>query len=273
MPTLGVHLLGRKKPEPDPRDYPLSDYLDADIDVSGDDLARALSALEASKTAAKVTKTFAKAATAHIRVLEKVVPIPTPVPASGVVWSDDDTVLDQGDTPHCVGFGNAQFGNTDPVNDKFTNADGDAIYYEAKVIDGEPKQEDGSSVHSGIKALKNRGRVGTYAWSTSLAEIKQWVLTSGPMVIGTDWYNDMFNPDANGFVTPTGGVAGGHCYVIVGWDENDDVTFLNSWDATWGLGGRFKMKASDFNVLVTADGFEGCAVVELPLPASEVNED
>lgn len=270
--NLGPHLLGRKKPEHDDRDYSLEEILS-----SGDDLDAALKALNASHAAA-ATKVFAKAAVAHIRALEAVVnpspapapsptptPTPTPTPSGAVVWGDPDQ-LDQGQTPHCVGFGSAQFCNADPINDHYTNADGDAIYYEAKVIDGEPKAEDGSSVHSGVKALANRGRVKTYAWATTLAAIQTWVTTQGPVIIGADWYNDMFNPNAAGLVTPTGGVAGGHCFIVIGFDPSTNLLeFQNSWGASWGVNGRFFMKSSDFNTLVKADGFEACAATELPL--------
>lgn len=264
MPNvIGSHLLGRKAPKTDKRDYKLADYLESGESITGDDLDRALSTLLNVKGAAATTKAFAKAVTSHVRNLENSVG-PQPAPVAAVLWDDSDAVLDQGDTPHCVGAGCAQFGNTEPINDHYTNADLHDIYYEAKVIDGEPKAEDGSSVHSGVKALKNRKRVGVYAWASSLADIKAWVLNKGPMIVGTDFYNDMFSPDADGYVKPTGGVAGGHCYLIIGWDDADNITFLNSWGSSWGKGGRFHMKASDFNVLVQSPGFEGAAVVELP---------
>lgn len=259
---VGPHLLGRIAPKPDTRDFKLADYLDGEA-VSGDDLDRALTALLNVKGAATTTKAFAKAITLHVRNLEGSVG-PQPAPVSAVLWDDSDAVLDQGDTPHCVGFGCAQFGNTEPIDDHWVNQDGHDIYYEAKIIDGEPKAEDGSSVHSGVKALKNRKRVGVYAWSTSITDIKAWVLSKGPVIVGSDWYNNMFNPDQNGFVVPTGGIAGGHCFLIVGWADDDTITFLNSWGSSWGKGGRFHMKATDFNVLVQSNGFEACAVVELP---------
>lgn len=269
--SIGPHLLGRVAPDPDDRDYKLSDYLEVGESVTGDDLDRALSALINVKGAATTTKNFAKAITSHVRNLEGSVG-PAPAPVAAVLWDDSDVVLDQGDTGHCVGFGCAQFGNTQPVDDHWTNTDGHAVYYEAKVIDGEPKAEDGSSVHSGVKALKNRGRVGTYAWSDKIEDIKAWVLTKGPVIVGTDWQNDMFNPDSNGYVTPTGGIAGGHCYLIIGWDDADNITFLNSWSATWGKGGRFHMTATNFSKLITT-GFEACAVIELPTKTAVGDED
>lgn len=267
--VLGSHLLGWKAPEPDERDYKLADYLDSDVAITGDDLDRALSALLNKKGAAQTTKDAVKALVSHVRNLENSVG-PQPMPVASVLWDDSDEVLDQGQTGHCVGFGFAQFGNTEPVDDNWSNSDGHALYYEAKVIDGEPKAEDGSSVHSGVKALKNRGRVGTYAWASTVDEIKAWVLSKGPVIVGTDWYNDQFKPDADGFVTPTGGIAGGHCYLIIGWDDSNNITFLNSWGSSWGKGGRFHMTADNFGHLINSD-FEACAVVELPSASIETS--
>ena len=262
MPTMGSHLLGRVAPEPDKRDYKLSKYLNKKENVSGDDLDRALSLLLNTKGAAVTTKNFAKAITSHVRALETSVG-PQPPATTAVLWDNSDTVLDQADTGHCVGFGHAQWGNTDPVDDNYANNDGHDIYYEAKVIDGEPKAENGTSVHSGIKAMKNRKRVTAYAWTSAIPEMKQWVLTKGSLIIGSDWYTGMFNPDTNGFIKPSGVVEGGHCYIIIGWDDADNLTILNSWGSGWGKGGRAFIKSADFGKLINP-GFEACAAVELP---------
>ena len=67
-----------------------------------------------------------------------------------------DRVLDQGSTPHCVGFGCADYGNCLPVDDEYTDADGHALYYEACEIGGYPNTEDGANVRDGLKALRAR---------------------------------------------------------------------------------------------------------------------
>src|SRR5207244_8460727 len=124
-------------------------------------------------------------------------PPPTP-DHQPVSWPDPQTVLNQGQTPHCVGFGWCQWGNTLPVGDQFRNTDGDAVYYECKRIDGEPDAEDGSNVRSGAKAMVGRRRLGAYAFARSTDEITAWVRANGPLVVGTDWHQSMFNPDADG---------------------------------------------------------------------------
>src|SRR5436190_17748269 len=213
----GPHLLGRLPSPPDDRDFPLGAFLENE-----DPLDAALAVLQASH-AAKATKAWAVVATARIKAASPnpspdpsptpdpapdPEPDPGPTPGGAVSWPDVRATLDQGQKPHCVGFGWAQWGNTDPIEDEFANADGDALYAECKIIDGEPGQQNGSNVRSGAKAMKNRGRVGTYAFANSIEEATAWVLAHGPVVMGTDWTNDMFTPDANHFVRPSGGVAG-----------------------------------------------------------------
>jgi hypothetical protein len=187
-----------------------------------------------------------------------------PAEAAASMFWQTGTMLDQGQTGHCVGFGFADFGNCLPVDDNYANSDGHAIYYEAKVIDGEPNQEDGSTVRSGAKAMKNRGRIGAYAFG-SPAEAKAFVLSKGPVTLGIDWYDGMFNPDASGVIRPTGNLAGGHCILCYGADAT--YAYLqNSWGASWGVKGCCKISWADLSSIF-ADGGEACAAVELPLPA------
>jgi hypothetical protein len=171
--------------------------------------------------------------------------------------------LDQGQTNHCVGFGWAGWGDAAPVKDEYQNADGHAIYYECKTIDGQPHGENGSTVRSGALAMRARGRLAAFAFAGSTAEINEWLDGHGPVVVGTTWTNDMFTPDANGYIKPTGGPAGGHCYLMLDRiDEDDAYLFQNSWGSTWGLDGRFKMKRTDFESLLSDFG-EACCAAEL----------
>jgi hypothetical protein len=248
MPTeYGAHLLGRVH-EPDARDWKMSDVFPA---VEAEETTQAMSWAD---IVAWILAFFAP----------RPKPTPAPTPPLSQTWPDS-IQLDQGDTPHCVGFGWAGWGNCEPVADSFENGDGDAIYYAAKVIQGQPKQENGSSVRAGAKAMQQRGRLATYVFAESVDDIERWVLNHGPVVVGTDWTNDMFSPDPEGYVRPTGQVVGGHCYLLRGYLAAEDAFFFqNSWGSEWGLQGCFKMKVADFARLLTGNG-EACAATELPL--------
>lgn len=270
MTTIGPHLLGRVPSTPDERDYKLSWFLG-----DPDPILVALKVLQASHSVAAATKAWAAIATTRIVGASPApgpapAPAPSPQPAPGGSWADTDPVLDQGDYGTCVGNGWADWGNSLPVDDHFTEVDARAIYYEATVIDGQPDNPDqpgggqqGSSVRSGAQAMQNRKRLAAYAFADTLDDVKAWLDTKGPVVFGTDWTADMFNPDTAGFITPTGTNEGGHCYLaIADLPDEGAIEFLNSWGDGWGLQGRFKMKYADVATLLQGDG-EACAAVEL----------
>lgn len=190
---------------------------------------------------------------------------PAPTPTDHAPSWELTVQLDQGDTPHCVGFGWAGWVDATPVPGIYQNADAHALYYECKVIDGEPRAETGSTVRSGALAVRARGRLAAFAFARNTAEIDDWVNNHGSVVVGTNWTEDMFHPDADGYVRPTGAVAGGHCYLLLDvLDSEDAYLFQNSWGSAWGNSGRFKIKRSDFAGLLDTDG-EACCAAELPL--------
>lgn len=263
--SIGPHLLGRVPSDPDPRNYRLASFLrgrpvtkdDAKREAALHSLQELCSAVQHSLTTSRTVKDWAVAVTELLAPS----PAPHPAPPSAVVQWTDAHQLDQSDTPHCVGFGWAQYGNCLPVDDNYHDPDGHAIYYECKVIDGEPRQEDGSSVHSGAKAMKARGRINAYAWAGTLDEITTWLQTKGPVVVGTDWTADMFTPDQSGMIHPTGEVKGGHCYILVGYDGRT-LKLQNSWGASWGLNGFAYIDAQEWWQLFQSNG-EACTGVEL----------
>lgn len=262
---IGPRLLGRRY-EADENDYRLEDYLDA----------HGAHTIDQSILDEPIGSLVGKSIAYLIAVIRFILsqhdtppapgptPAPGPVPSpSGAVTWEDAAHLDQGDTPHCVGFGWAGWEACAPIEDVVDNADGNAIYYAAKKVDGQPGQENGSSVRSGAKVMQSRGKLQTYAFTTSIDSLVAWLTAHGPVVMGTDWTQDMFNPDADGRVAPTGPVAGGHCYLAIGYDpETELVRFRNSWGTGWGVDGDFFMHRDDVAELLQAQG-EACAAVEV----------
>lgn len=257
-----MHNLGRVKSPVDSRDWKLTSFLVGD--PASDPLDDALEEM-LSHRYSPWFRAWATEVTKRVKGHDHTPTPVSPPPQEQVVWSNSELALDQGETLHCVGFGCANWSNADPVKNHFTNEDGHRFYYAAKVFDGEPGVEDGTSVRSGAKALKQDGRLAAYAFAQSLAEVRTWLRAHGPLIVGTHWYSDMFMPTSDGLAAPTGTLEGGHCYLAVGDlpDENA-ILCLNSWGPDWGLGGYFKMRTDDFDMLLQDEG-EAMAAVELPL--------
>jgi hypothetical protein len=178
-------------------------------------------------------------------------------------WPFNAEPLDQGDYGHCCGFGGADFGINFPVEDTYTNQTGHDFYYMCKIIDSEPKQENGSTVRSVAKVLQQVGRISNYAFASSTDEISYWLLNKGPVIAGTTWTQDMFTPDENNIIHPTGKVAGGHCYLL-NEKKGNFYGIQNSWDSRWGVSGKAYISIDDFAILFRSGG-EVLAAVENPI--------
>lgn len=281
MTDLGPHLLGRLPTTPDSRDFRAANFLGVGAAVTADDPAALIAQGYYELTQTQVTfKRWAgtvypdvtqthwwKALDYLKRAQAAISPAPAPDPTADKIWSlVDDPILDQGQTGHCGGFGGCQWGNLEPVSDDYRNADGDALYYEAVKIGTGGRNEDGVQSRWVAQALQARGRLSTYAFASGTVEVGEWLRTKGPVMIGSDWTNDMFTPDADGFVKPTGGVAGGHFYVLCG-DVFSEGYFLalNSWGDGWGQGGFFKITYSDMKILLDGVSYPGDAIVSTEL--------
>jgi hypothetical protein len=191
-------------------------------------------------------------------------PPPGPVPADAKVWSDL-VVLDQGQYGTCVGNAWAGWGDSSPTEDKFTETDARAIYYEATCIDGhcDSTYQDGCSVRGGAKAMQARGRLFAYANERDVDKLIAWVNANGPGVIGSNWYTKMFYPDTNGVVTIGGVVEGGHAFAFLGERADGMLVFRNSWGTGWGDRGTFYMSRDTLYRLLSEQG-DGFCAVELP---------
>lgn len=185
--------------------------------------------------------------------------------ATSKYWNDEEWWGNQGDSPKCVGYAWAHWIEDGPVTHagKAPILSPDTIYSLAQKLDEWPGENyDGTSVRGGVKAVQSKGYVQSYLWAYDLKTLINTVLTMGPVVVGTNWYEGMFYPDANGLIKVTGRVAGGHCYVINGVDTVKKLFRIkNSWGREWGVNGRAYIRFSDMEQLIKRSG-EVCLAVE-----------
>lgn len=291
--SIGPHLLGRQPSEPDDRDrlhlaVERLEQLRAAPPFADAMLDQTLRALVDQGTITNwtqyrqgwpVVKAYAHS------VKPSPAPPPPPAPPSPIPATRQRYnvayLLNQRDSPHCTAFGSAHWGISDPVNSQWTEDQAHAFYYREKQVDGEPEenvpldQQQGSTVRTAGKVLRELGRVAEYVWIARVDEtgiqqtetLVDWLLNHGPVILGTDWYTGMFRPDVSGMVRLTGKIEGGHCYACIGVNLDAQlVECVQSWGDDWGLHGHFFMRLTDVQRLLDDEG-EALAGMELPLAA------
>lgn len=137
------------------------------------------------------------------------------------------------------------------------------VYHEAQKIDqwtggsypGAVPQYDGTSVLAGVKVLHKRGFFKSYRWAFGIDDLVLGLGHNGPAVLGINWYNGMSDPDANGFITPTGGISGGHAILARAVNvKKGYITLRNSWGKSWGKDGDCYITIADMDKLLQERG-------------------
>jgi hypothetical protein len=200
-------------------------------------------------------------------------------------WGIHGKALDQGDTGTCVGHAWRNFLRCAPIRTERGGPSAFDIYRsavlkdtwranndEAQLPDGDPGLDYGTSVRAGAQAVTAFGRLKSYVWAFELQAVIEWVLTEGPVVLGTNWYSSFARPDRAGIVRiePKAKVVGGHAYLLRGVDTRRALArCANSWGDGWGLSGEFLLPFRDLERLIHEDG-EACSAVEKRLAAKAV---
>jgi len=137
------------------------------------------------------------------------------------------------------------------------------VYRDAQVVDEWPGENyNGTSVRAGAKVLADRGHIGEYRWAWDLETVVRALLDVGPVVVGTNWYSGMFEPN-QGIIDISGTVAGGHAYLLNGVNRNKGMIRLkNSWGRDWGSRGHAYISFEDMDRLIKEDG-EACLALEI----------
>jgi hypothetical protein len=99
------------------------------------------------------------------------------------------------------------------------------------------------------------------------------ILLEGPVLVGTQWKNTMWNPGEDGFLDTTGSDAGGHCYILRGVDlRKQAFRMTNSWGPEWGKNGEAWISFEGWERDMMPDG-EGAVLYEQKLPPTRGKAD
>lgn len=169
-----------------------------------------------------------------------------------------DQYNDQGREGACVGFGWGHELSARPYPIRTSSHQSQNIYLAAQKIDewfGEDYE--GTSVLAGAKATqmilnsRKQSVMAAYRWAFGIEEVCRVIAYRGPVVLGVNWYANMFNTDKAGYIHRSGVLSGGHCLLAKGvkliynagtvdkiWANVDQyasyVLLHNSWGKDWG---------------------------------------
>ncbi len=264
--TFGGRVFDRIPSAYDPRNYPLASLLAVYKSAEDKILEAQLEDLNARVTALE-----------HGQPAPAPVPVPpTPVPPVPAVtsrlWPHPAVTLDQQNTGRCVGHGWAAWFEVTsspeivpPTVD--LNPVALKMYSDAQRITGQPQDDQsGTTVAAGAKAARQdyAHNISAYHVAASVAEAQQAILKIGPVVVGTDWYSNMMDPDNANVIHASGSVVGGHCLLWIGYDpakKGAENTLLNSWGSSWGQNGEVQISDADLRKLFSTGAEFYCPTI------------
>lgn len=99
---------------------------------------------------------------------------------------------------------------------------------------------------SGLQLDPNRNKYKLTSSSrlSNSTNIKEWLINYGPAIACFDVYRDFYSYGSGVYKHLSGNLEGGHCVIIVGFDDNDQGgcwICKNSWDVSWGDKGYFRI--------------------------------
>lgn len=157
-------------------------------------------------------------------------------------------VLDQLTSSECVGYAGAHYGIATPIPQTSINSTiAHQFYKGAQDNDEWPGSDyEGTSGVGLFKYLKKIGFCTGGYWAFSLQEELLGISHVGPALTGTNWMTGMMEPDSEGFIKATGYNEGGHEYLRLGINMEEEYIWIhNSWGKSYGLNGRAKIRFSE----------------------------
>jgi hypothetical protein len=203
-----------------------------------------------------------------------------PAPPTRAWWSDG-AWLDQGGTSQCTIYSWAHLLADGPLTQtglvRSFGPDGlTRLYEEGQGLDGTPTSErdSGLTTDAAAKVIRAHGWIQSYHWAASADDVLDAILRRGPVTLGLDWREPMFEPaPVSGLVRYTGAVAGGHQVVLdavsrpmgvpgVKGSKQRRIRVKGSWGRSFGRKGFCSLLEEDLYAIM-ANGGEACLAVEV----------
>lgn len=197
------------------------------------------------------------------------------VEIANVMWQNYTGILDQAKLGACVGFATDECVGTGqnflPLNSSQAaalkrNTEAVRIYSKATGLDNitgsYPPNDTGSTGIAGAKAAVALGYIKGYTHAFSFVAMTKALMT-GPLIVGTNWYDSMFSPNPDGGVeiSPRASVVGGHEYMVYGYQDGN-FWCQQSWGKSFGKAGKFYLSSLTMERLL---GEKGDATQFIPL--------
>ena len=102
------------------------------------------------------------------------------------------------------------------------------------------------------------------AWRllSDVASMKAWISTRGPIATCFTVYSDFYNYRSGVYKYASGGLVGGHCVCVVGYDDAHACWICkNSWGTNWGEGGFFRIEYGQCGIDAAMWAVDGIAAL------------
>jgi hypothetical protein len=168
---------------------------------------------------------------------------------------------DQGDTSQCVAYTGKGILNSQALSAAVPYRTR-TRYNPAQLYQGAQQRDEwagedysGTSGLGLCRYLKELGLIQEYRWAFGLEQALVALSWVGPLGIGVNWREEMWEPDLDGYVHASGDAVGGHEVELTSVDvARNRVTLTNSWGTGWGLNGRAHLSWDDLAKLLADDG-------------------
>lgn len=171
-------------------------------------------------------------------------------------------ILNQRHSSQCVGYAWRQWLSSAPLMTQGGPTAYD-IWSSARSLDELPGDDyNGTTVRGGAKALETLGYIKEYVWAYNAEMVRDFVLSTGTVVLGCNWYHGMTNTSFLNYARPTGKYLGGHALLVCGFDHGKNAfRLVNSWGRSWGWNGMAWIKFEHLNDLLVDSG-EAAGAIE-----------